>query len=220
MMPRSVVFGGLLFASLALLAAGAPVSEKGKSYNSPEAVFKAAQGFAKKKDFKGFLGCMTEDSQKLVTGQLIMTGSMIKAFAGLDPSGKAAEMVKPIDKVFSKHGLTDEALKKIKSAKDPKQAGKTMRAAAELVKSRADFCSDLIAALDKANPKGAQPFAEGTLKDVKIDGDKAKATIVMKAGEKERTEPIEFAKVGGGWKLVMPEPKVPATPKLPPTKKD
>jgi hypothetical protein len=201
--------------ALATIVLVAGAQEKAKVFDTPEAVFKASQAAAKKKDFKGFFNCLTQDSQKLMTGQLIMTGSMIKSFASLDSTGKAAELIKPINEVFSKHGLKEEELKKkLKPTNDPKQAAKNMRGAAELVKSPANFCSDLIAALEKANPKGAQPFVDGKLSDVKIDGDKAKGMIAIKAGEKERKEPIEFAKVGGGWKLVLPEPKE-GPPKLP-----
>ena len=45
----------------------------------------------------------------------------------------------------------------------------------------------------------------GELKDLKIDGDKATATLVRKKGGKDAQEPIEFRKVGGGWKLELPE---------------
>jgi hypothetical protein len=215
---HSVFLGTLVLGSMVVVAFA---QEKTKVYDTPEAVFKAAQTAASKKDFKSFFSCITEDSQKLMTGQLVMTGSLIKASAGRDPTGKATEMIKPINEVFSKHGVTDEALKKIKPPKSPEEAAKTVRTVAGLVKSPAAFCSELIAVLDKMNPKGGNdPFATGKLSDVKITGNKARGTIQMKVGESERKEPIEFAKVGGGWKLVMPEPKAPGGAKLPPPAKE
>ena len=52
--------------------------------------------------------------------------------------------------------------------------------------------------------KGAfELFADDELKDVKTEGDKAKGTL-QKKKPVPRTEPIEFVKEGGGWKIVIP----------------
>jgi hypothetical protein len=212
------VISALVLTSM-VVTAGA--QEKPGAYDTPETVFKAAQAAIKRQDIKGYFGCLTEDSQKLMTGGLVMHGSMIKAGAARNPGDEMAELVKPIDEVFSKHGLTEEALKKIGPPKDAREAAKNIRAAADLVKSRVGFSSDMIAVLEKGRPKGADPFAAGKLADVKIEGDRARGTIEMKFGESEHKEPIQFVKVDGSWKLVLPEPKAaPPPPKLPPPAKD
>jgi hypothetical protein len=212
-----MVVAGLLILALAVTAAAD--TDKEKVYKTPQAVFEAAKTAAKKKDMRTFVGCLTPDSQKLFTGQLVLAGVLTKAFAGLDPSGKLKEVVKPIDDLMAKHGLTEEALKKFKPSKDPKETGKAMRAMADLIKDRTGFCVEIAALFEKSMPKkGKAAFENEELKDVKIDGDKAKGVLVSKDGEKERKVPIDFAKIGGGWKLVMPEAPIRPGPKEKPAK--
>jgi hypothetical protein len=215
----SRVVGGLLLAVLTFSVLGASTRETSKVHDSPEAVFTAVKSAMKKGDYKGVLACMSDDCQKLVTGQLITTGMMIKHFAPQDPSGKAAEMVKPVDEVFSKHGLTEQALKKIKPAKDSKELAKSLRSASELVKSRVTFFVDFNVMLAKADPRAPKPFINAALIDVKIEGDKARGTLVEKLQETESRYPISFVKLGGGWKIVLPEPKMNPS-RLPPPAKE
>ncbi len=120
MKSRGVFLGGLLLASM---AAPADAQEKASVYNSPKAVFVAARAALKKGDVKSFMSCLTEDSQALMTGQLILVGKVIKADATLDKSGKAAELVKPVDEIFKKHGLTNagRARRGSESAPIPRQ---------------------------------------------------------------------------------------------------
>jgi Domain of unknown function (DUF4878) len=205
MKPRSMVFGGLVLATL-VLAAGAGADKKDKVYKSPQDVFDAAQSAIKKDDYKAFFGMVTPDSQKMMAGQLVLMGAMIKRFADLDPSGKAKEMLKPIDELMTKHGVTEEALKKVKPDTDKSKASRAM---GDLVKDRPGFVAGMMKILDKNTPPGkekSKPFQDAELKDVKVEGDKAKGTVVTKKDDKEKKEPIEFVKIGDSWKIVVPEP--------------
>ncbi len=225
MTPRRMMPAGLLLAAAAVVVQAAPATAP-VVYKTPNEVFAAAQEAQKKEDFKAFYECLTPDSQKLMTGQVVLTGAMLKGLAALDKTGKAGEAVKALEVVFKKHGVTEESLKNIPPAKDAKDAAKTLRSLAALVKDPPTFFGDFITTMNKVNgQKGKPPFTDATLAEVKVTGDKAAAMIVHKADGKEHKEPAEFQKVGMSWKIVMPEPKprppLPAQqpPKLPPPKR-
>jgi hypothetical protein len=127
----------------------------------------------------------------MLAGGMAMVPLMIKGFAKLAPEDKQKEILaklKPLEEAMARHGLTEEALAKMK---DVKPAGKgpeaTKQAFKQLlapVKDRPAFVADMIAAMKKMDPKQAKegPLpADAELKDVKIDGDTAKGMIVNKA---------------------------------------
>src|ERR1700733_15310735 len=145
MKPRSVVLAGLLFAALALVGRAEPA--KVTAYPTPKVVFEVAKSAAQKDDFQTFFACLTPDSQKMMAGQMVMGGLMMKSFAeaGMEQTGKAKEALKPLDEIFKKHGLTEEVLKKIKPTTDSKEAGKNLRAVAEAIKDRPGFCGEFMA---------------------------------------------------------------------------
>ena len=176
-------------------------------------MFEAAKTAAQKDDFKTFFTCLTPDSQKVMAGQMVLGGMAMKSFAEMDKTGKAKEAFKPLDELFKKHGLTEEALKKFKPTTDPKEAAKNIRAMGDLIKDRPAFCTEFMGFLQKGGKRGPAPLSDATLTDVKIEGDKASGTLLTKKGGKETKEPVEFAKIKGGWRLVAPEPK--ANPRLP-----
>jgi hypothetical protein len=215
MKSRGVFLCGMVLASMAITAGA---QEKVSVYNSPRAVFVMARAALKKRDVKAFMSCLTEDSQLLMTGQLVMLGMVIKADAALDKSGKAAELVKPVDEIFKKHGLTKQAAPQTRNRPDAAAQLQAKRQLAKLVKDRSAFCADLLAALQKADAKAGSPlFADAEWDEVKIDGDKATGTMLV--GKKKEKRPIDFAKAGGGWLLVLPNPKSEAAKPPPQPKK-
>jgi hypothetical protein len=215
MKPRGLFLGGLL---LALMVGVVGAQDKGEAQDSPKAVFQTARAAMKKGEVKAFMTYLTEDSRALMTGQLIMVGMAIRADAALDPSGKAAELVKPVNEVFKKHGLTAEALAKITIPLDPAGQANARREMARLVKSPSAFCADLLAAIAKANSKsGPAVFGHADLTDVNIKGNKATGTLVY--AEKKTKAPLQFARVGDRWFLVLPDPAVTAPAVPVPSKK-
>ena len=134
---------------------------------------------------------------------------MFKAFSALDKEGKMKDKIADLDRIMDKHGLTKEAMAKLMPTKDPKEIEKNNKAITTIVKDKPAFVGDVMKWLESANPgksKGG-PLDEATLKDLKVDGNKATGTVLTKTGDKEKEEPMEFAKVGGGWRIVLPEPK-------------
>jgi hypothetical protein len=216
MRPRAAVLTTLLLAGLLGLAnAGAPAPEPVTGYASPKAVFDAAVKASKKKDFKAFATLLTPDSQGKLASQLAGLGLMFKAFSAFDKEGKMKDKLADFDKIMDKHGLTKDVMGKLKQTKDTKEIEANNKVIVAAVKDKPAFVGDVMKWLDAANPgknKGG-PLDEAELKDLKVTGDKATGTVVSKVGGKDKEEPMDFAKVGGGWRIVLPEPKTTPAPR-------
>ena len=201
------VAAGMVLAILLLPALHGCGSKGGATHATPDDVFQAAKAAAAKEDWKGFCDCLTDDSRDTFAGGMAFAGVMMKAFGEL--GGKEAQgKLKPIDDVLSKHGLTEENLKKMEKAPPlgggEKDMAKAMKEMAAPIKDRSAFVADMVAALKQVEGKGKDqpPFPkDAVLKDLKIDGDSAKAVVVGRQGDVERSDPIEFRKVGAGWKI-------------------
>jgi hypothetical protein len=194
--------GMMVFAVSCLLAGGCG----GGGHKTPEDAFKAARTSLEKEDWKGFSDCLTDDSRDQMAGGFVMIGVMMK-LVGSPGGDEAKAKLKPIDDVLAKHGLTDEVMKKMpdeKPGKDPESAKKAMKKLVEPIKDKGAFIADMMAAMKKmgdGKKENSIPLPkDAELKDVKIEGDTAKGFVVTK----EKKEPIEFRKVGGGWKIEMP----------------
>ena len=62
----------------------------------------------------------------------------------------------------------------------------------------------MAAVLKKKGERSA--LVGGVLKEMKVEGDKASATMKRTFGSKDSEQPIEFRKVLGGWKMELPGP--------------
>ncbi len=196
-----------VLAGLVLVPACNSSSSRSPSYSSPQEVFNAASGAAAKEDWETFSNCLTEDSRNNVAGMLVISATFMKAFGEMDKT-KGKERFKPVDDALKKHGVTDEMLKSkdINPINPDANAQRQMIAKlAEPIKDKAAFIGDMMRALKQvSDSKNSMTPLEGELKDVKVDGDTAKGTYVSKKGGKEKSEPIEFRKVDGGWKIELP----------------
>jgi hypothetical protein len=192
----------------------ARAQEKGaKSFATPQEAFDAAVAAVHKKNMKGALEVLTDESRDAMTGTVIFVGSMIIAFSEIDPKEK--EKVKELKDIFAKHGVTEDALKKLKDSGpgpnfDPKTDSEAMKKAmGELghvvKKDRAGFVAEVFGFLAKQpGSHEALLFDNAKLEDLKIDGNHAKGTIASKENGQTKREPIEFKKVGKGWKIDLP----------------
>jgi hypothetical protein len=199
----------LLLAALSVAVAGG-----GATYRTPEEVFEAAKKAIAREDWKGFCATLTDDSRDMLAGGLAMMPLMAKGFAKFAGEEKEKEILaklKPLTEVLNKHGLTEETLNKMKDEKpaglDPEAIRKGLKRLVSPIKDRCAFVAEMAAALKKMGGKkdqGAPLPKDAELKDLKIEGDKAKGVVVSKADDKEKRDPIEFRKVGGGWKIELP----------------
>ncbi len=187
-------------------------------HNSPQAAFDAMKTAGEKKDWKGLSECLTPDSRDAMAGSMVIAGSMMKAmsaFAAMAPAEDAEKMktaLKNIDEILKKHGIDEEAMEKMqkktegKKPDDPKEVLALLKEIAAPIKDKPAFIGDMMKALDEMSDddSSGMSFDNATLKDVKVDGDTATATIVKKTDDGEESDPIAFRKVDGGWLVEIP----------------
>jgi hypothetical protein len=211
MKTRSAVLAAVVLVAGVLAAAQ---KDRAPVYKSPEAVFAAAEAAKKKGDFKGFFDCLSPASQKRLAADMAYNGLTLKADV---ESGRAParfkDKIKPIVKLMEKHGLTEAATKKIM-----RDAGrdrvKATRALSGVVKDPETFAVRFMAAMEKfSGEKPGKDQPKARLTNVKIDGDRARGTVVVAVDDTTHKESIAFTRVGGGWRIVLPEPKEPEKPK-------
>jgi hypothetical protein len=200
------IVGVVAVAALLLVAQGCGR----KKHGSPQEAFDAAKNAAAKEDYRTFTDCLTPDSQKVMSGVLVLTISMGQGFAALGGEELKAKL-KPLDDVLKKHGVKQEEVGKI--LKDAKKDGPGVRGAmlkiAEPIKDHAAFLEDLAAAGKKAGGddknQATAPFKNAELKDLTVSGDTAKGAMVTSVGGKEKRQPMYFRQVDGGWKIDLVE---------------
>lgn len=200
--PARLLTAASLAAGLVTFAVGCG----GGGAATPEEAFKNAQAAVEKEDWKTFCGTMTAESQDVFAGGMAMGGMMMQAFAGLGGEEGAAE-AKKIGEVLAKHGITEEFGKKIEDDETIKGPEEAMKKMLEPVKDKPQFVADMMAAFKgMKGMKDQNPVNKtATLKDVKIDGDTAKATIEATIDGKTSSSPIAFKKVDGKWLMDLTE---------------
>ena len=74
------------------------------------------------------------------------------------------------------------------------------------IKDKPAFIGEMFGAIDEMSDGDSadMSFENATLKDLKVDGGTATATIVKKVGDGEKSDPIAFEKVDGGWLVDIP----------------
>jgi hypothetical protein len=218
-MRRSLVVA-LVVASLALASGSAEgrkddkaekdKAAKTKVYKTPQEVFDAFVAAEQKGDFKTWVSLMAPKARKEAAGTIGVIIGADRALLEADKDEKAKEFVKlfkPVFDVLDKHGLTNKALKEVKKSKDKKEMEKSRKIVTDALKDQDAFLVDVLTAMRKL---GFDEKTKYELTDVKIDGDKAKGTVVKttptfskdKKKEKVKKEPIEFVKSGGSWQIV------------------
>jgi hypothetical protein len=170
----------------------------------------------------------------LAGGMVMLSGFMQGfAAMGAQNSPQAAQqkaMTAKLAAINKRHGLTDAALKKSnakmgemmqkgfqqaqRSAKptpaEQKQEQnammKSMREISAPIKDRKGYLVEVLT-LMSSDPRGGfktSLSAGSTLTGVKINGAKASGTTINTINGITTKEPIEFVKVGGGWKVELP----------------
>jgi hypothetical protein len=187
----------LLGASVVLVA---PVRAAGDRDNSPEDVFKSFSAAAKKADVKSMMSHMTRDSQSATVGGIWFVASLDSAFFGKEEYRAA------IEEVMKRHGLSDDALTKISERMDMETTTDQERfvAVGELVKDKAAFITEILkVSKDVKKPSDwFNEMREATVKEVKIDGQRARAQATFPGADgKEKTATIYFKLESGVWKI-------------------
>lgn len=195
----------------------------GPAYESPQAVFSAAKTAVVNKDPLTFCHCITEESQQVVAGAMVMMGGMMKMMSGMASLGgpeavaQAEKQFGPINAVLEKHGVTEDKLKQVTQSAQQAPNPESLKSVADLVSDKPMFIAEMIGAMENMSdgPSFAEKLGEeysGELKDVKIDGDKAAGLLEGTSG----TQSIEFRKTASGWRIHLDPDKLKA-PSGPPT---
>ncbi len=173
-----------------------------KTYESPTAVFEAAQAASAKRDMEGVMNCLTEESQETFVEMLVGFFGMMKGFVGL-AGEELPEPIAKLDKVMKKHGLSDKVLEEMEDESYP-------------VKDKAALVGDFFKAMKASKTEELPPMwssliqPSGKLEGISIDGDTATATAV----DGDTRVMIGFIKVGESWLLnqgTSGEPAYPAS---------
>jgi hypothetical protein len=212
-----------LAAALCLLAATLGCSPGGigssQNFDTPEACFGSAKDAVANSDPLAFCNCLTEESLETVAGAMVVMGGMMKQTSALALLGgpQAAEKVRdqlaPINAVLEDHGVAAADLDSAaKIAMSPTNA-QALRGAANPIADKRMFIAEMLGALSSSGrdirfvEQITEAFAS-KLKDVKVEGDGATATLV---GSTDR-QPIEFHKSPDGWKIHLSIGNLGSTP--------
>ena len=158
-----------------------------KTYESPTAVFEAAQAASAKRDMEGVMNCLTEESQETFVEMLVGFFGMMKGFVGL-AGEELPEPIAKLDKVMKKHGLSDKVLEEMEDESYP-------------VKNKAALVGDFFKGMELAKAEELPPLwngliqQSGKLEGISINGDSATAAAV----DGDTRKMVSFKKIGGGW---------------------
>lgn len=211
MRPRAAVLTALLVSTFCLANTPAQEPESATGFKTPQAVFDAAVKAEKKNDHKAIALLLTPKSQTKLVGELALFCKRLMVDDVDDDAGdeRKAALAK-LKKIMTKHGLTKDVMGKLKQTEDSKGLEANDKVIHAAVKDKPACVNDLVRWYDDLGGPGKWSWAlpkDVSLKDVKIVGDKATGTLVRKGDDKDLEEPIEFAKIKGGWRLGLPEPK-------------
>jgi hypothetical protein len=198
-------------------------------HDSPQAAYVAAKAATGAKDYKAFCDCLTSESRDVMAGGMIRVALFMKEIAARPLGGPEGEQDKQdlaarrkaLDDVLAKHGMNEDQLKAIQAMDLAAPAVEGMAALAKLttpVKDKSAFLVEIMNAMDAlesaylGSPGGMGKNAttgmfEGRLEDIKVEGDRATAQVVLAPDGQEQRLPIGFKKVNGSWLIELFVPK-------------
>jgi hypothetical protein len=216
-----VVLSGLLLATSSRAAE--------RKYDTPQAVFSAAQAASTKDDWPALCRTPTPESRDALAGGLAATQVvLLDLLEGLPQSADAkvkAQARKKVDamkQTLLKHKLKPAKIKTLLEAsaavQDPSvrtfpkidipMDRKTLLLLAEPIKDRDRFIADCLTAIKVLGAQGGGPAQLGKgsrLEKVTIDGDTATARVLVQISlGSEEGHPLTFRKIDGGWRVELP----------------
>jgi hypothetical protein len=175
----------------------------------PQAVFSALIAASKKNDHRAIIDCFSPEAQKAKAAGIGLYAIVDQAGAQAEDRKDFREQCALVLAALDKHGLSYDVTKKFAPVLgDPKKWKQVQQDLQGMMKDPAGLYVDLAIAYDKSPSLGSKTYlmVDGTLTDVKVDGEKAKGTLVVKLGGQEVKGPADFVKIGGKWKIApVPE---------------
>jgi hypothetical protein len=197
----------LLLAALSVAVAG----DRQPVYCTPQEVFDTAKKAANNRDWKTFCATLTPESRDAFAGTMVSMQWMYKKISRGLPEDRKEFLAKfkPVEDVLVKYGMTEDALKRLEKErsglKDPEARKAALRKLVAPIKDRCAFLADIMKAQDEFHGrlKGVWVHSDAELKNVDIEGNRAKAILVAKIGKLklERRTPVEFRKINDSWKI-------------------
>lgn len=194
----------LCIASLCLAALAGCGSSIGHS--TPQECAYAAKAALDSNDIEALFDCLTVETQDVLAGSIVQHVNAFNTFgrgmAALQGAKAAASIEKTLgelNSVLDKHGVDDASLQNISSSLSAVNDPQASAVVAKVVKDKRAFIADIFAAFKRLG-KGVGNLGDryaGEVKGLKVDGDKAVATIAGPSGE----EHLDFRKTAAGWKL-------------------
>jgi len=180
-----------------------------KVHETPEQAFRAFMAAGEKEDWKGMCECLTNETRDKLAAGLIFAGSLAKGFATTE---EQKAKLKAVDDVLAKYGIKDGQAP-ANAPKTEMDLEKAMMKLIESIQDRNAFIADVLAAFKQAsdhpsmNPLAAPffGFKDVRLEEVKIRGNSATAVAVARRDGQEARQPLNFRKVGDGWRIEIPE---------------
>jgi len=179
-----------------------------QNFDTPEACFSGAKDAVANSDPLAFCDCLTDESQQTVAGAMVVMGGMMKKMSGVALLGgrqaaeEAREQFAPINAVLEKHGVAASDIDDVVIIAARSKNGEVVRQAGKAIANKRMFIAEMMGALSSTDrdvgfvEQISDAFAS-ELTDLKIDGDRATATLVGLTDRK----PIEFRKSAAGWKI-------------------
>jgi len=196
-------------------------------HDSPQAAYDAAKAATKAKDYSAFSDCLTPESQDMMSGGMIRQSLMMKEIAVRGgPEGEQDQQdlkasCRALDDVLAKHGLNQDQLQAIQAidlvAVPPEEGMAALAKLTTPIKDKSAFLVEIMNTMDamesaytgKQGGMGKNKTTgmfEGRLENIKVEGDRATAQVVVTEAGEEQRWPIGFKNVNGNWliELIVP----------------
>ncbi len=184
-----------------LLGCAASDRRTAQDFATPQETFDAAQCAMLADDFTAFTECFTADGLDELAGSLRGLGGLMYAMGSReDADQQLAAMAQDIKAAFDKYLPTDAPEMNLDLNLPESKLRAQIRAAGHALSDRRAFVVAVLQALathgDKKPDK--QALAASHLEDLKVDGDRATATISFGFIDGQPM-PVVFRKVAGRW---------------------
>lgn len=185
-------------------------------FETPEACFNAAKEKISKKDYAGFVACLTPKSQNLLSGMFSLLPTLMQSFAALGGEEAIKELETKfagVNAVIKKHGIDTATMPGMQEMVAAQQDETKLQALFDKiltpVKDRPAYLAELMKAFEAlgdgqtGGPK-IEDAINGELKGLQVNGDTASATLVVEKDGQAQEQPFNFKKTAGGWLIDLP----------------
>ncbi|REK09096.1 MAG: hypothetical protein DWQ37_19780 [Planctomycetota bacterium] len=190
-------------ASSAKTSEQTPAPAPAASYATPEDTFDTAREAMMREDFGALVDCLSPDGRAELAGTLRLLGGLLHAMGKVDGAKpNAVALSEAVEEAGKAYQQADAPQVNLDLNAPEEELRAQIREAGSAITDQRAFVVAMLDALaehgDK-QPDRAQ-FEAAVLEDLKIDGDRAEATISVGFLD-GRPTPVVFRKLDGAWKI-------------------